>query len=158
MKGRKSEILAIGLAVIVIAALQVARWFNPGRVIYRDRNQNGIWDDIEPYIEKNSVNQYHRLALEMYFKGLQAILLDPTIGTKEKDPKYSSLHDRGFACLYKVSAKFHFQVHMNELRDVIVNDRAREVAYEQYAANLSGGALSLWDEKKQGNPCDFELP
>lgn len=156
MKNKKIKVIFAACLFLVITFLTWQKCQNVGPITYDDKNGNGIWDDVEPFIKKTAVNKYHRLALEQFYKGFQDVLLDPSIGKKERDSKFISTFERGSSCLSKIHDVFKIPEDDTE-EDAIVNDVARARAYIKYNGNLSGGMYPLWNDSRMGNPCDFEI-
>jgi len=115
---------------------------------------NGIWKDVQPFIDAHSHSTNHRKALEQLFKDFQKTLLDPEIGVEIKEGRHRDDLGRDFTCHWK-TVGFDNRIDVSEIENAIINNVARARAYSKYNGNLSGGMYPSWNEKKDGSPCDF---
>lgn len=123
-----------------------------------DKNENGIWDDIEVYVDSLNPTERQRMALFFQAKTYQSFLLNPEIGLELKELslqpwelKRPDFHSRSSACLRQEmgpKATLSFQ-------DAVINNWVRAAAYARYNGNLGGGMYSLWVSEQHGNPCPF---
>lgn len=144
-------------AIALVSFLYFFMAKNNINIIYEDLNSNGVWDDLEPYIQKTAKDKYQKMALEYEFKTYQNALLDPSIGIKEKRNEITSETDKSSACIDKVWGGYKNAPDYRVIRDTVLSSRARIRAWIKYNSNRSGGIYSLWDEDKMGNPCPFNL-
>jgi hypothetical protein len=183
------KLIKIWLLGIVLLVLLVLFFFyfgflssNATNVViqFSDVNQNQIWDDVEPFINKNAQTISQKKALEYKFKSFQEILLNPELGKILKNHRspevklpiqegkvmasndeYTSLVPeqekdemlKSNACLLKTySGQLPFKI--EELESAILNSSARIKAYLRFNKNLGGGVYYLWNEETQGDPCN----
>ena len=151
MKMYIATVLAV-LGVLLIL-FYVSRW--PQTIRYQDSNANGLWDDLESFIDHNASTEVQRKALEFRFKEFQNVLLDPEIGLRVKNGEIVDGFEQARACLNKVWGGYDKAPHPDKIKEVILHSPARVKAWITYNSNLSGGVYSLWSEEKDGNPCPF---
>ena len=124
-----------------------------------DKNNNGIWDDVEPFIEQHGTSATKKAALIAYFKTTQRFLTNPEIGKQLRDrtrPDLREYEAQILACLWDLKESSTGFPDARELQDAIINTWGRSRAYIRLNANMSGGVYGLWSNDHKGNPC--ELP
>ena len=144
--------------IAILLVISLFFYYNQSEEIkWEDKNANGIWDDLESYIEKNASTINQKKALESYFKMFQKILLHPELGTKLRNGETKDdIQEKALTCLGKMYRSEGLEPPVGR-QDVIVNTYARTKAYIRFNGNASGGVFSGWNEEKLGNSCDFEV-
>lgn len=150
--------IALFFSTLVIYRIFFADHFSKEDLEAIDQNANGIWDDLEPYIDRTATNFYQRKALQQLFLTLQNALLNPESGLdikngEDKDNK----HAKALACLRKAWVGVMSAPDVDDWRDHLLSNPARMRAYIKYNAKLSGGTYGLWKEEAYGDPCEFEV-
>ena len=152
------------ISILVIALLAVLLWSvkkTPETLEGTDFNQNGVWDDLEPFIKKYGKTDKQRKALEFEMKSFQEALKNPQLGLliKEQSAKgmvaSSDQMARAGECVDLIFGSDDPGYTVEEIENFVLNNSKRIRAYVKYNSNLSGGIYSLWDYEKQGNPCPF---
>lgn len=153
---KKFIYLVILIGLIALIYFRFANRTSSQLITYEDKNSNGIWDDVEPFIKANAKNELEEKALKFKFQAFQKVLLNPAIGKEIKNGDHSKhILSRASACLYKIIGVENTIALDTE--DAIVTTPARVRAYIEYNKNLSGGFYSLWEDEHDGNPCPFEV-
>lgn len=125
---------------------------------FEDRNSNGIWDDVEPFIKANAKNDLQEKALEFEAKAFQEIILNPDNALEVKQGNRSKdILGRALACNSIIWGRGATAQPEPDIRDTILSSPTRIRAYIKYHKNLSGAVLSSWDVKTEGNPCPFKV-
>ena len=148
-------IIVISTLALLFILLNVK--LSSGDLNTQDTNNNAIWDDIEPFIEKHAKTEYHRQALEQFFKAMQKNLLNPERCINIKNNTIPDDTQKAAKCIDLVGIKYGGRPEISDLEDTIVNSVPRSRAYNTFNSNCSGGFFGLWDEKTQGPPCEFKL-
>ncbi len=157
---KKRYLVLVGLpsiALFVLIFIFINNKFNINNLDIQDINSDGIWDDVEPFIKIHSKTEYHRKALEQFFKVIQKDLTHPERCIQIKKRLMPDDGEKAGECLDKVDKKYGGQPEISDIEDAIVNTIRRARAYNKFNANCSGGIFESWDEQKQGPPCEFEL-
>lgn len=121
-----------------------------------DKNNNGIWDDYEfEIMEKYKDNPNIENAALQVGKALQIILSDLS-NVAQKDKTFS----KAMSCL--VGAGLHDGLsiadatgQIEQVRDIVVSNEARQVRYIEYNVAVSGKMLPA-DMPDVGN-CEFQI-
>jgi hypothetical protein len=156
----KRYLILVGLASIALLVLILFLFYNgsnSSNLDIKDINGDGIWDDVEPFIKIHSKTEYHRKALEQYFKVFQKDLTDPERCIQIKKRLIPDDGEKAAVCLDRVDEKYGGQPEISDIEDAIVNTIPRARAYNKYNSSCSGGIFGSWDEAKQGPPCEFDL-
>lgn len=156
---RKIVTIIIIVAVAISITTIFLKRFNSSNTDlgFEDKNGNAIWDDVDSFIKENSKNEYQRKALEQFFKVMQDNLVNPERCEDIKNKKILDDVEKAAACLRLINSKYGGLPDATKIEDAIVNSVARARAYNSYNSSCSGGVYPLWDEKKQGGPCEFEF-
>lgn len=121
-----------------------------------DRDRNGVWDDLDPYILEKSTTENEKKALTFFIHQYQRLLLNPDLALDVRNETgREDVFGRGRECFVRVYGEENPRLKAFEVRDKILNSRARMTAWIHYSQKLSGAILHGWDEKTQGNPCPF---
>lgn len=155
---RKFIYFFIIIGIIALVYFRFTNRTSNQSIKYEDKNSNGIWDDVEPFIKANAKNELQKKALEFEAKAFQEIILNPENALEVKQGNYSQdILGRAFACRRIVWGRLTNAQGRPDIRDTILASRARVHAYIKYHKNLSGAVFGLWEDKNTGNPCPFEV-
>ncbi len=157
---KKRYLVLVGLpsiALFVLIFIFINNKFNINNLDIQDINGDGIWDDVEPFIKIHSKTEYHRKALEQFFKVFQKDLTDPERCIQIKKRLIPDDSEKAAVCLDRVDEKYGGQPEISDIEDAIVSTIPRARAYNKYNSSCSGGIFGSWDEAKQGSPCEFDL-
>lgn len=157
MNFRKIIIISFAIISVVILAFFIKNISGESNLNNVDKNSNGIWDDIEPFIKKKSITEFHRKALEQYFKVFQKNLMNPERCIEIKNKTITDDVIKSLTCRRLIEELYGGTIESSETQDAIINTIARARAYNKYLSYCSGGFFGTWNEVKQGPPCEFEV-
>ena len=120
-----------------------------------DRDRNGVWDDLDPYILEKSTTENEKKALTFFIQSFQRVLINTDLALDVRNETGEDVHGRGSGCFRKIFGPKNPRLVTTDVRDAILNSRARITAWIHYNQKLSGAVFGLWDEKAEGNPCPF---
>ena len=120
-----------------------------------DRDRNGVWDDLDPYILEKSTTENEKKALTFFIQSFQRVLINTDLALDVRNETGEDVHGRGSGCFRKIFGWNNPRLASTDVRDAIVNSRARITAWIHYNQKLSGSFLRQWKEDLQGNPCPF---
>ena len=115
---RKFIYFFIIIGIIALVYFRFTNRTSNQSIKYEDKNSNGIWDDVEPFIKANAKNELQKKALEFEAKAFQEIILNPENALEVKQGNYSQdILGRAFACrrivwgrLTTRHKRYHFSV------------------------------------------------
>jgi hypothetical protein len=118
---------------------------------YKDKNHNGIRDDVDSYIQSNIDSGLYRNAAEHYASALKKVILRHA--AEDPKPLIGEL-SRGLRCIYSVfeggkNSKHPASV-SRKLEDLTFNTNDRKKLYSQFSLSLDGKSWSL----PNGMPCN----
>ncbi len=158
IKVRKTYLFVALIGVLFLGIGYYAFRYFVTPVHFEDKNSNGIWDDLEEFIEITAKSPEQKKALEFYLQSFQAILLNPEIDldARLRKPPVPTI-GKARACLRKAWSLTGQFDDLPSGEDAILSSPERIAAYMKYNSSLSGGMYSLWNEEQWGSPCPFEF-
>jgi hypothetical protein len=146
-------IIFIVSAIFLLLAILLLKRTAPSTDLNYKVGSNGVWEDVQPFIDVHSPTINHRKALEQLFQAFQQAIVHPEICLDVKEGRHRDDLERGLQCYWKV---FGHGTDITEPKNAIINTMARARAWAKFSGYCSGGIFHEWDEKKDGPICDFE--
>ncbi|HEY4211168.1 MAG TPA: hypothetical protein VGM84_06790 [Steroidobacteraceae bacterium] len=106
-----------------------------------DANNNGIRDDIEAYISKQSDSTPQRAALQQVAKALQSTLLLDTSNAPALAAAATAVR-RGVACVWSTYDPTNAHDRNVRMQQLTVNTMPRLVAYEKFNTAMDGTVIT----------------
>lgn len=121
-----------------------------------DNNHDGIWDDVEPYVKKNSRTDKEKRALEQVVKSMQMGIENPSLGKQIRlHSEVGNFIPKSIACLYIAYPDYNSRPAIIDIEAALLDNQLPRIrSYMKYNANMSGGSFTAWNEAKQGEACE----
>jgi hypothetical protein len=120
-----------------------------------DANSNGVWDDIDHYIDSNygSASPNQRAALRQFSRALEGALLNAA--SKNSSLLYAVASDRATECIYSLRPDDAGRV-IQDLKAAILNNRVRSRAFLMWSEQSAGEVFRSKPKSQRASSCITE--